>query len=241
MSVNEISYVVTGQVQKQKITIWLDALGTSMPLHVPIALEGDWPHFANVGEVKKTVIAELSYYKEKDVTNLVVYKAGYFTDGDMPSPLQTGWEVGYTGLPDTYAVNDRTQLIVALDVMVGEADGPRACDFKQHDEEQQRDFKQRFDEECDTTCRAFMDGYKVGYKVGYKAAWDTNGEPTAAYTAYVAYAVGEGKDDDTKGEPTAAIHEEGADGERKDEADTKGDQTSTLQSTSSASSAFVVT
>ena len=230
-SVNEISYVVTAQVQKQKVTIWLDALGTSMPLHVPIALEGDWPHFANVGEVKKTVISELSYYNEYDVTNLIVYKAGYFNYGEMPSPVQTGWEVGDTGLPDTYAVNDRTEVIVALDAMVRDGAGPRACDFKQHDEQQ------RFDEESDTTCRAFMDGYKVGYKVGFAAAWDSKGEPTAAYMAYVAYSIGEGKDDDKKGEPTA----EGADGEHKDEADdTKGEQTSTLQSSSSASSALIV-
>ena len=138
--VNEISYIVTRQVNKQRVEMWLDSLGVGIPLHVATSGLEPWPHFANVLEVKKTLIAEVSYYKDKETKHLLVYKAGYWENG-VPTPYQTGFEQEDGSLPDDWVVNDRTSLIIAIDGAMLVETGLRQCDFAAHREDDDADDK----------------------------------------------------------------------------------------------------
>ena len=83
---NKISYIVVKQEHMQDITIWLDALGTSMPLDVNIS-----HHVAIALEVKKTVVAQVPRYKGiVDCGQRIIKEQGFrrFWDGNFTNCIR---------------------------------------------------------------------------------------------------------------------------------------------------------
>ena len=112
------------QVEKQKIHVYYDAIGSWGQLWVPVSGDEPWPRLAKVRECKTTLLETMCHSYGKFTENdLDVFKASS-SSGVLSSPLEDEW-----------FINVRECVVVVLNPNAGDQhDGD-----KQHGGEQQHD------------------------------------------------------------------------------------------------------